>query len=418
MATETIFTPTKIQLRNATIAGRNVYAHVQNIKVYESMCTPYIKADITIVDNAGLIADISESVGGLAGQPVTFAFYDGQNYYERKEQVVFTVDASPSEENKRVQIYNIGTIGVSYVDDRKSFVQKSLRDETAVNGASKIHRTYLNSDRVGLSVISSSRGALAKDTIGGYEVSNLKPFKAIEDILKRASYASASNPTVYYRDANQFVIGSLEDIFRTSFPQTVVQERSTWGASIHDMFERAHYGVIAAGVIVDQEDVNKARSRLHNVAAAAYQNLNIFDAANNSIIQDKKATATSLASYVAASAANKIGGSLNVHQLNSLRNEPSQDPTYKRQQENEFLSKVKDATKYLVKIPIRAGLQCTVGKGIQADLLAPGDGLTRPSKKVGGHMLIADIMHDCYFDKRTAMATSTFRGVVVKDVIG
>ena len=419
MATETIFTPTKIQLRHASIAGVNVYAHVQNIKVYESMCTPYIKADITIVDNAGIIAQISEDTGGLPGKPVTFAFFDGETYYERKEQIVFTVDASPSEENKRVQIYNIGTIGISYVDDRQTMVQKTFKNQQATQAAANVHRTYLPSDRVGLTVISSSLGPIAKDTIGSFPMSNVKPFKAIEDLLKRASYASAANPTVYFRDANQFVMGSLEDVFQQAkgLIQTRVVERATWGANISDMFERAHYGVIAAGVIVDEGDINKARTQLHSKAAAAKQNLNIFDIANNAILLDKPGQlVASLAGVVPNLSSNKLGGLPNIHTLNSLRNEPSQDPVMKRQKEQEFLAAVADATKYLIKIPIRAGLKCTVGKGINAQLLAPG-GITTNSRVIGGDMLIADIMHDCYFDKRTAMATSTFRGVLIKDVV-
>ena len=88
-----------------------------------------------------------------------------------------------------------------------------------------------------------------------------------------------------------------------------------------------------------------------------------------------------------------------------------------RPREQEFLARVQDADKYLVKVPIKNGLKLTVGQGVNARILAPAGDQIQHAKLVGGLMLCADVMHDVYFDIRTVMGTTTFRGVVVKDVI-
>lgn len=409
--------PTKVRLRHASIAGEECYNLVQNIKVYESMCTPYIKAELTIVDNKGFIAAIAENrTGGLAGLPVKFSFDDGENTYKRDEQVILTVDASPSEENKRVQVYNIGTIGISYVNDRQNMVQRTFKNIPATGAASRIHNEFLGTD-AGLRLINSSLGFIAKDTIGSFPISNLKPFKAIEDLLKRAKYGSAANPTVYFRNRDSYVMGPLQDIFAQASPVVTVEERATWGASMNDMFVNAHYAIIGATLLVDEEDIKKKRNKLGMRSAAAYQNLNVFNNASQKIEIDKPATATAFASMLSflSGGGSKLGGLPNILHFNELRNDFSQDPSISRQQEMEFLAAVADADKYLVKVPIRAGLKCTVGQGVNAKILAPPGARTR-SPVVGGQMLVADLMHDCYFDKRTAMATSTFRGVSLKDV--
>lgn len=390
---------------------------MQNIKVYESMCTPYIKAELTVIDNKGLIAALADKLGTLAGEVVKFSFFDGEQNYTRNEQRVLTVDSQPSESNKRVQVYQIGTIGVSYMNDRKSMVQKGTINMTATAAASMIHNEFLGGD-AGLKVIASSLGPIAQDKSGSFNLSNVKPFKAIDDILKRAAYGRSANPTVYFRNNKGYVLGPLEDIFRQTSATTTITESATWGKTLYDMFEGAHYSIIAAGVIVEKDDINNKRSKLHSLAASAYQGNHIFNMASNDIELDKNAAAAGFAVIggLAGMSASKLGGMPNAMLFNPLRAPLATTPEMFRPQENIFLAKVATATKYLIRVPIRAGLKCTAGEGVNAKILAPA-GDSYSGKTVGGLLLVADIMHDCYFDKRESQATSTMRAVSVKEVL-
>ena len=414
----TRFLPTKVRLRRFTLGPVEITPLITRIKVFESMCTPYIKCDITITDNQGMIEAIAEDYGTLANMPVIFAFDDGETTYTRKEQKVFSLDAQPSEEVKRAKVYQLTTIGDSYVKDRSNLVQQSFKNIPATQVAQAIHNRFLGGDAP-LNILRTSLGAIAKDTIGSYPVSNFKPFKAIEDVLKTATYNIAANPTVYFRDAICYQLGPLQSFFQQSVPTVEVFERATWGTSINDMFEAAHYAVLASAVLVNEGDAagGAHRGRLGNIAQAAYQAENVFNLAKGILDKDLPARALDFASLIPVfgKAIGRSGGSVNVLISNELRRNFEHDPSIKRTQEVQFLASVADAVKYLVKVPIRPGLKMTAGSGVNARLLAPAgaQGRARPA---GGHMIVAEIVHDCWFDDRETQATSTFRGVKVADV--
>lgn len=415
----TSFLPTKVRLRRFDLGGVSLLQHVQNIKVYESMCTPYIKCDVTVIDNKGILAALTEDYGTLANLPVRFAFDDGETIYERKEQRVFSVDSQPAQEAKRAQVYNVTTIGESYFKDRSNLVQQSFKNTPATQAAQAIHNRFLGGDAP-LNILRQSLGMIAKDTIGSFPVSNFKPFKAIEDVLRTATYNIAANPTVYFRDALSYQLGPLQSFFQQAQAEVEVIERATWGVTVHDMFEAAHYSVVSAAVLVDKADRDSGTgggARVGNLAAAAYQSENVFDLAQGILTKDIPAKALDFASLLPGfgQSIGRAGGMMNVLLQNSLRRDPQHDPSIKRTQEAQFLASVSDATKYLVKVPIRAGLKMTPGKGVNARLLAPAGAEDR-ARPVGGLMIVADVVHDCYFDEREAQAFSTFRGVKVNDV--
>jgi hypothetical protein len=87
-------------------------------------------------------------------------------------------------------------------------------------------------------------------------------------------------------------------------------------------------------------------------------------------------------------------------------------PHTKEQAESAFQSKVRDGTNYLVKTTIEAGLlpQFTAGNRVTAELLAT---LLDPTETIKPTLLIADCMHEAYFDNRIVSGTTTIRGVVV-----
>jgi len=419
MAIDPVFIPGKVRLNRCKLAGTYITQWVQNIKVYESMCTPYIKSDITVVDNgtdrmgtAGIIKGISAQTD-LPGAPVDFSFHGGDHTYVRNEQVVLTVDSQPAEENKRTRIYNIGTIGASYRDDKQGLVQKQFVNISAIQAAKQVHQEYLPSDPAPVNTPMDSQGPIAKDTIGSYTISNKKPFAAIEELLHRATYAGLPCPTVYYRDADAFVMAPLFAVFLQASPQHSFTEYGTLGIDTSDIFDsngRGHNSIIASSVIIKEDDLAKGGRNQLSTFKALTQQHTVFDWAKNIMPVDLPGGKTG-------------GGFPNVLNFNSYRNDLSHDPSMCKPQSEEFLARVKDADKYLVKVPIRYGSKVTVGKGVQLRMIAAGgsggDSAQVPqSMEIKGVFLVADVMHDCYFDHRTLMGTTTMRVVKVSDVMG
>ena len=96
---------------------------------------------------------------------------------------------------------------------------------------------------------------------------------------------------------------------------------------------------------------------------------------------------------------------------NSLKWPNATAPFTKIAAENAYQAKVKDGINYLVKTTIESGFEdsFTAGNRVTARLMAP---LVDPHNTLDVTLLIADCMHEAYFDDRIVNGTTTIRGVV------
>lgn len=410
MSLDTAFIPTKALLLGCTIAGVDVGKFVNNITCYETLCKPYITSKLIIFDNNNVINRLNQQYGGIKGQPVYYAFTGGEEIYQQ-EQYVFEVKELPSQENLRYIVYEISTVGRAYYSDRANLVQTAPILETATTAAQKIHNEYIGGDAP-LKILMSSMGMIAKTESGGFDIPNVKPFKAMRDVLDRATYgAYQSGSTVYFRDRDSYVIAPLEHLFATMSAQAKFIQSATWGTNFEHIFN-AHYAIISASTVTS-EGTGSAGSG-GNLAAAASQAQTIFDRKTHKIIQEKKAVAQSLAPWATQlpSFGSKLGGKINVTPIDEARNPVSTDPALNKPIENLFQASVKDAPNYHVRVPLKGGLKCTVGKGAYIKLIPPVGDQQEQTHAVSGVGLCADVMHQVYFDKRLVQGTTTLRIVL------
>lgn len=399
------FNPTKVRLQFCNINGVEARLHVNCIKVYESMCKPYLTAAITVIDNSNFI----NGLGLRGGEPVTFAFDGGGSTYDQ-DMYILTIDGEQSTDSLRTIIYTITCASVSYFNDKANLVQRSDTTMSATAAAAAIHNQYVGGDYP-LQVKMGAMGMLGKPDGPGWQTSDKKPFKAIDDLLKRAVYGGVgTGSTVYFRDANSYVMAPLEHLFNTMSPQTdAFVQMNTWGQDWKSVFETTHI-VISA---LTKKDEDQGRGGAGMKAAAAKGALNIFGIAEGEELINKAGSAMGGASKFASG---KWGGIQNVLQNDSRRNPLSIDPGVHQPAVNAFQARVKDGVNYLIKVPIQGGIDCTVGKGIFAKLIPPmGDQRTMASdsQSIGGLMLVADLCHECYFDARLVQGTTTFRAVQI-----
>lgn len=404
------YLPTKVRLRKCTIKGTDFRYLVNNITVYESMCKPYITAKITVVDNNNAVNTLQLR----GGEKVSFAFDGGGRVYEM-DTYILSLTGETSTQNLRTQIYQISVASESYFKDRANLVQKSFVNMPGTAAVQQIHETYVGGDAP-LNILMPSLGLIAKDTIGSYITANVKPFKAIEDIAKKLTYgAYKTGSTVYFRNRDEYVFGPLEHIFNTLSPVESFIQKNTWGADWKDIFN-SYNAIIAASAVVNEDQVGRGGSQA--ISAAMNQAHTIYDH------KLKKTVIQKMGSQISAGAAlgnamlsgmknwsKKHGGIVNVLQMDSSRNELSTDAAMNAPQEKLFQAMVKDSPNYIIKVPIQTGINCTVGRGVNAKLLAPHGDQNTGRTTVGGLMLVADLMHECYFDDRLVQATTTMRCV-------
>lgn len=407
-----IVQPTKVALRVCTIDGADVRKHVQSIHIYETMCKPYLTATIKINDTSNLINNLQLR----GGEKVSIVIDTGIGKIYETVQYINAINDSKSPENFRAVIYEISTASESYFNDRAGIVQRSDVNTPATNAAQNIHSEYVGNDAP-LNIAMASLGMLAKPEIGGFITSNKKPFKAIEDILKRASYgAYKTGSTIYFRNANEYVIAPLEHLFQTMSSSETFVQKQTWGADFRDAFN-AYNAILYAATQVKEN--SQQRGGMSNLAAAAQGAVNVFDVMKGSevVAAAAKAAASNFAGNLSNMALKfgkgKFGGIPNVLQLDSRRNDPSTDQSLNAVDQNLFQAQVKDSVNYYIQVPIQSGVNVTVGKGFTAKLLPPTGDLNKGLNRLGGLMLAADVCHECIFTDNLVQGTTSIRGVQI-----
>lgn len=376
------------------------------ITVYESMCKPYIKAELKIVDNNNFINGLN-----LRGaEPVNFSIDDGNGGIYDCTQHILSIQGEEQNKSLRSMSYTIITAGPSFFYDQANLVKQADKNVPGTTVAAQIHNEYVGGD-AGLKVLVPSMGLISKDEYGGYQTENKHPFKAIEDVLASVTYGGyKTGSTVYFRNAKSYVIGPLEAVFKMMGSNVTVIQKSTWGSDWHHVFSATN-AIIAAKTVIDEEKT--ARASAAASAAAAKGSSNPWDI---SLGKEMFPMAISITGSVGATQASRFvrskdGGIINVRQLDSRRTEPSTDPGMNAPLENAFVAKVADSVNYLIKVPFNSGVKATVGEGITAKLMPPVGDQSSGAQNVGGNMLVADLQHECWFDKREVQATTTMRCV-------
>lgn len=408
-----LINPTRVRLRRCSIMGVDVRLLTQKISVYETVCKPYISGEVTILDNNNVINNLRLR----GGEPISFAFDGGGGRTYSCDHFITSISDSKQSQNKRAVIYTIQTVGPSFMYDRANLVQRSDVNIPGSAVIQSIFGQFLSGDAP-LNIF-PSLGLIAKTEIGGFVTANKKPFTAIGDIAKRLTYGGyKTGSTVFFRNRDEYVVAPLEHLFATASPQEFYEQRSTWGSEWHHVFTSTNAIIQAATINKGENDSGIGGAT--NLAMAAGGALNLFDIAKGE--EAIPAMFGQIAKAIGSGAdiggvsrfvRGKLGGIQNVLQMDGRRNDPSQDQSLNAVQENMFKAQVKDAPQYLIKVPIQTGLNATVGRGVRAKLLPPnGDG-SKGAQRLPENFLVADLCHECFFDKREVQATTTLRIVAL-----
>lgn len=401
-----LFNPTKVRLLRCTIKGVDARLHCNGITVYEDMCKPYITATVHIVDNANMINALELQ----RGDQIDFAFDTGFGTY-RSTQYLLDIPKEMSTKGLRTMVYDLMTATAGYFNDRANMVQRADVNVPASSVAASIHNEFIGTDAP-LRMLVQTVGLIAKTDIGGFQTTNKHPFKAIQDILDRAVFPGYPSGTpVYFRDRDSYVIAPLEHLFATMSPQEHFVQKATWGSDWRHTFadSESRFAIIAAKTILSDQE-SSGRGSAGNVTAALKGSINMFDIAQGTELLRNLGQSGGIGGALNRFASGRIGGIPNVLQMDTRRNEPSTEQGMNSIIENAFKARVKNATAYLVKVPIQSGISCTIGKGAHIRLLPPvGDQQSMGRQRVGGLGLLSHLMHECWFDNRSVQGTTTFR---------
>lgn len=401
--------PTKSRVKSLYIAGVDFTAHVNQLRVYETIQKPYLTAKITIIDNNNVL----DNMGLVGGEPVEFSFDGGDGPTYDASLYVLKVKGQKSNDSLRAQIYDIECIGVAYFNDKKNLVQKSFKFIPGTQAIQSIHSQYVGTD-AGLRILAESIGPLS---LQSYIVSAQKPFKAINDIKKRLNYGGfKSGSTLYYRDRDSYVLGPLEALFAQLSAQQTFYQEATWGKNWFDVV-RAQNAIIS--VVADCDYNDSGRSSMSDIADKVSQEKKVFDFRIKDLAVNKSASMPSIGSIVgsAFSLASAVlgggsshGGKPNYSVMDSAHLPTQLDPSAKSEAEQLYGALIKNGPGLTVKVPIQSGIQCTVGKGADLRLLPPvGDVNEIGPNMASGMYLITDLMHYLCSDDRQMTGVTIFQ---------
>ena len=387
---------------DCSVNGMNATALVQSLKIYESMCKPYRTAEITFYNNRSQLNLTSLKWG----DPVNFAIRNSKGETYIMESYFTASSDDLTYDTVTESMLTITTATVAYFKDQANRVQHSFKNIPATAAASQIHSQYIGTQ---LQVMSQSMGMIAQDSIGGYVVTNKSPFKAIREILNRAVYGSVkSGASLYFENKRGHVIAPAEQLVNQLSPGVNLEQRETIGDDPYHMFGagNAENTILVSKLFTKDSgigDISATEAKVQQTAKTVFEQygrhpFERFEKGNSSFGKS------------ALSLFSKFPGVSTIEHRSEARNPKQVDPSIKTLQELAYKAYIKNGTNFLVKTTIEGGMKLTCGEGVNVVLMAP---MLEPYASIAGRLLVADLMHECYFDNREIQGTSTLRGVKV-----
>lgn len=340
---------------------------VHSIRVYEDLCKAYFTAQLVIEDQLNKTDPYL-----FAGIPAVLSWAAEPNdtiYTERFR--VYSFESKPKENDKYAgMIITINLIGDEYFNDVQNTVVQNFKNIPATVAAAQIHNQYI-AENGGVSV-AGSRGAIGLDD-HPHQVLNMKPIKAIHDLLDKAvSVTVDTSAFVYFRNKDGYVIAPLEELL-TSTP--VVDD------FIHKPGQGADRVEVLAGyknVIhfrpmtpPSQETAAGVRSGdLDNLLkTTSFYDVKTGNMLNNLLSSGLGSGLSKLPSQAQAFIKSKtpFGARMNFATINEDRQPRGIDkngPAGYKSKEEAFLAALGFAKKYWITVPMQSGIDITIGKRI------------------------------------------------------
>jgi len=396
-------TPGEARIRSVSLNGLDLSPYVYELSISESIFKPFRSAELIIIDNN----NIAKQLKLKGNEDIRIAFDAGSGkVYEAKMKVVSPEGANYSQ-NMRFQGFKLNAVSESFFRNKTSTVQKSFKNITGTDAIKKIHEEY----KLGGSLnATASKGFIGENE--PYIVSNLNPFDAIQGIRTRInSEKYKTGAYAYFEDADgNFTLKPLEELFDTLQAQARLTHKPTMGENFKDMYAQG-YNIIGfqegasfnSGTRFDITDVLNARKSAKvstfDTVQAKYQEGKVkdpqeakkagyYNVNDNYGTQDPRST------------------TLIPHdkrlEKNNVQAEKSAD-------EQRFIQEVKNGPAATIQVMLDSGINCTVGKGVNAKLAEPiGDMSTMSSgNPLGGDMLVVNLKHIIKMTGDKPRATTT-----------
>lgn len=381
--------PTKIELKLCTINDINYFSinsvgepipnfHVKELRIYEDICKFYFTGQLVIETE-------QNSHEFLLGPtvPVTISFEatrtDGApSLYYKKDFKIYSYESKPLSGGADARMeHTIQLISQEYYNDRHNTVMQGFPNVTGTEAAAQIHNKYIQREG-SLRIPVPSTGPIGSKDVP-HQSRNVKPVKAIHDILDRCVFARyPSCAPTYFKDVNGYVIAPLQYLLEVPAPSAAFLHQPTAGEDLGMVLHGYHLVQHLRPMAPPGEASSDSASMVMGMLSAAqFFDIKTGTTQNNKASRDQimklpfinkipnmKARVTQMLAE-----ANRGGfGSRNMfHIVDELMQSMSiqkHGPGGYNKAQEAFLTALTYSQKYWVSVPSQSGLLVTCGSRI------------------------------------------------------
>lgn len=353
--------------------------HVKELRIYEDICKAYFTGQLVIET----MLNVSELFIAPTA-PVTISFEaprsDGgptKTYTESFR--IFSYDSKPLSGggDARMQ-HTIQLIGQEYYNDKHNTVLENFANRPGTGAAAAIHNEYMRVNG-GLRIPIPSTGLIGEQ-LHPHQVKNMKPIKAIHDILDRCVFAAYKTcAPVYFRDKPGYVMAPLQGLLETGPVLESFKHIPAQGASLQEtMF--GYNNVIHLRPVAPAGESSAAASA--GTIAGLINATSSFDIKTGNYIENFNAAARVLnlpfmnripkfkgmaQQMLQQASRGRYGARMMFSMLDELLQKKQVDKNgpggYNAAQEA-FLTTLNYAPKYWISVPLQTGVNVTCGSRI------------------------------------------------------
>lgn len=381
-----VIQPTKASLKSCTVNSLPYYEiiggdvknnfHVKELRIYEDICKAYFTGQLVI--------ETMLNVSELFIQPtvpVTISFEaprsDGvptKTYTESFR--IYSYDSKPLSGggDARMQ-HTIQLIGQEYYNDRHNTVLENFANIPGTDAAAKIHDRYMSVNG-GLEIKIPSTGLIGQQ-LHPHQVKNMKPIKAIHDILDRCIYgAYPTCAPVYFRDKPGYVMAPLQHILESGNVLEKFKHVPAQGASLeHTM--HGYDNIIHLRPVAPAGESSAAASA--GTISGMINATSFFDVKSGNYLESFNAAAKALnlpfvnnipglkgkiQNMLKQASRGRFGASMMFTMLDELlqtRQVDKNGPGGYNAKQEAFLTALNYAPKYWISVPLQTGSNVTCG---------------------------------------------------------
>ena len=371
------------RLNFCTLKGELIDNLIRTVMIRESICTPYITAEIQVMDNDNVINNLQLQ----GGDPCIVSFESPHPMAQDTQYTAYLkvgdINAGKAKDNIHLKIYTISLLGGEHFVDRgKTITETSNKQE---NGVTISQRIWAAVGMPSLALNTEGQEDNAMQTQNqAFHVDMVSPLTAIGQIRDDMVYPQwptgnvllfASHDSV--SDRHDVKLVPLQYLYETRTKKETFIQKETWGEKTVHIFGGD----------------DSYRSIMHIVESSRRSMLNPRDfqehIRTNDITQGHPSR-TAIFHRIAQEGLSKF-----LHTYRD-RKEPETSFASIADRARFYALLLKSFPQYVVEVPFIRGLNITVGDSVFLDLL-PSRGLTNPAT---GNYLVTDLVHELNHDLR------------------